>query len=56
MSFEKQRLEEKSVDELLTRFIALCKGALLLWDELRQRKALDLARPAFMRLLSGEDH
>jgi hypothetical protein len=54
MSFERDDLREKSVDELLKRFIALCKGALLLWDALRERKALDQARPAFMRLLSGE--
>lgn len=53
MSFEKDTLQEKSVDELLKRFIALCKGALLLWDALRERNALGLARPAFMRLLEG---
>lgn len=55
MSFEKDGLDEKSVDELLKRFIALCKGALLLWDTLRERKALHLARPMFLRLLSGEE-
>ena len=54
MSFDKDRLENESTDDLLKRFIALCKGALLLWDTLRARNALDLAKPAFLRLL-GED-
>lgn len=55
MSFDKDELQEKSVDELLKRFIALCKGALTLWDALRERNALHMARPAFLRLLSGDD-
>lgn len=54
MSLDREALKHKSVDELLSRFIALCKGALTLFDVLREKGALNVVRPAFLKLLSED--